>query len=115
MEYKIEPVDYTVTLRATDIKERIPMAFASLDIVVEDGKKIGKLVGLMRHPDFSGVGICLDLIKEIIKIAKVRGCDYAYIAIYHKRLGIIKQYQKLKFIELPAITPEFRIFIKELK
>jgi len=113
-DYIIEPTDYTVTLRATHLKNRYPIAYASIKVVTEDNKRIGKLVGLIRLKEFKNLGICEELIKKRIEICKTLGCDLVYTAIYYKRTGIIKCYKSLGFKEIESITPEYVRLIREI-
>lgn len=113
MKYKIEPTNYTLTLRATHTDERFPLAYASIIIEEENGYKIGRLVGLIRHPEFKGQGICRDLFLERIRICEEMGCDKVYSAVYHKRDGIIGLFEELGFEEIEPLTPEYRRFVLE--
>jgi hypothetical protein len=113
--YKIEPVHYTITLRATHIKERYPLAFASIEIEETNGEKVGKLVGMIRRQEFKKQGICKDLILERIKICQALHCDKVYTAVYYKRKGLIKIYKQLGFRELEPITPEYVRLEKDLE
>ena len=112
--YKIEPTNYTITLRATHIKERYPIAFASIEVIEEDKTKIGKLVGMLRRDEFKNNGICKDLILKRIEICKSIGCDIVYSAVYYKRKGLIKLYKSLGFREIEPITNEYVRLVKKL-
>jgi len=114
MIYKVEPTNYTITLRATHTKERYPIAYASIAIEELDGKKVGKLGGMIRRNEFKGHGICFDLVTRRINICKSLGCSQVYSAVYYKREGLIKIYESLGFREIEPLTKEYRRFIKEI-
>jgi len=113
--YKIESTNYTLTLRATHIKDRFPIAYASIEIEDKDGLKIGKLVGMIRRQEFKGMGICKDLLIERLKLCRILGCDKAYSAVYYKRTGLIKLYKELGFEEIEPLSSEYVRFEKLLK
>lgn len=106
MIYKIEPTNYAITFRATHTEERFPIGFTSVEIV--DG--VGRIEGIIRFPDFKGHGICKSLAERAIHFCKNIDCETVYIAIYHKREGLIKLYQSLGFKEINSLTPEYRRF-----
>ena len=110
--YRIEPTNYTITLRATHTKERFPIAYASIKIV--NNGKVGKLVGMIRRDEYKGLGICRDLVIKRIEICKEMGCKTVYTAVYYKRKGLIKLYYELGFKEIKSITPEYIRLEKEL-
>ena len=112
--YKIEPTEYTITLRATHIKERFPIAYGSIAIEESNEEKIGKLGGLIRYPEFKGIGICKDLIERRIEICESLGCTKVYSAVYYKRKGLIKAYENLGFKEIEPLSDEYRRYEKNL-
>lgn len=114
-KYKIEPINYTITLRATHSEERFPIAYAGIKIEEENNMKVGKLVGLLRHPDFGDEGICNDLFLKRVEICKALNCDMIYSAVYHKRKGIIRMYLDYGFKEIEQITDKYRRFVLDLK
>jgi len=110
MIYKLEPTNYAITFRATHTEERFPIGFTSVEI--SDG--VGKIEGVMRFPDFRGLGICKALAKRAIRFCRDMNCKKAYIAIYHKRKGLIALYRSLGFEEIEPITPEYVRLEKKL-
>ncbi len=113
MKYTIGPTNYTFTLRATS-EDRFPMAYASVQIDKEGEERVGKLVGLIRHPEFKGEGVCRELVLKRIKLCEAFDCTKVYVAVYKKRTGLIRLYEKLGFKEIKAMSPEYRRFIKNL-
>jgi hypothetical protein len=113
--YKIEPVNYSITLRASHLDDRFPIAFASIEVENIDGERIGKLVGMLRRQEFERQGICKDLIMQRIMICESLGCDKVYTAVYHKRKGLIKIYKEFGFVEIDPITPEYVRLEKRLR
>jgi len=106
-KYKIEPTNYSITLRATHKEERYPIAYASIVIEEKDNKKIGKLVGMLRKDEFKNYGICKDLILKRIDLCKELNCNQVYTAVYYKRKGLIKLYKSLGFKEIKPLTEEY--------
>jgi ribosomal protein S18 acetylase RimI-like enzyme len=113
IDYDIGPTNYSFTLRATS-EERLPMAYASVQIEKEDDIRVGKLVGMIRHPEFKGMGVCRKLVLKRIKLCEAFDCDKVYVAVYKKRKGLIKLYQELGFKEIEAMSPLYRRFEKLL-
>lgn len=112
--YKIEFLQSNYTLRVSDVKERFPIAFASISVEDMDNRKTAKLHGLLRHPDFKGLGICFDLLCERLTIAKSLGCRQAYTAVYYKHKGLIKMYKSIGFKKIESLSPEYVRMILDL-
>ena len=108
---EFELLDQRIKDKFTDIDERFPVAYASIIVDEEDGKKIGKLVGMLRRDEYSGMGICKDMVLKRIDICKAIGCSEIYTAVYHKREGLIRLYKELGFKEIEPITPKYRRFV----
>ena len=113
--YKISPTNYAVTLRVTHIKERFPLGYGSIIIEEQNGEKVGKLCGLIRYPEFKGLGICRDLIERRIDMCKTLDCTKVYSSVYYKRKGLIKIYEGLGFDEKEPVSKEYRKYEKILQ
>ena len=113
MSFEVGLTRYNLTFQAVN-ENRVPMGYASIFIKKEDNKKLGLLMGLIRHPDFKGLGICRKLTMERIMMCKHLGCNAVRTGIFKKNKGLIKMYQSLGFKEINSDAPEtHRRFILE--
>lgn len=109
--YRIEPVNYTITLRATHKEERFPIAYAAIEIEEEDGIKIGNLRGLLRMSEFKGHGICKDILEKRIEICKALSCDEIRVRVYPERKNLIDFYINYGFQEMEPTSYGYRRFV----
>ena len=94
IDYIITTAEYTILFIARHKKERYPIAYAGLNIIYEEGKQIGKLGGIIRRHEFKKKGIVRELVNKRLDVCKMLGCDKAYVAVYYKRKGLIKLYER---------------------
>lgn len=110
MKITVIPTRYHTTFQVIDEDTLTPMAYGSINITFEDGVKVAKLLGDMRHPDYNGMGVCSKLANERIKMAKALGCKKVYIGILKTRKNYIKLFQQLGFKEVKCKSKNHRRF-----
>ena len=93
--------NYHITFQAIN-DDRVPMGYASILLSNQDDEKTGHLMGLIRHSDFKGQGICRKLTMERIMMCKYLGCKKIVTGVYSKHLGIISMYKDLGFKEIQS-------------
>jgi len=103
-KFKIIPTQYNIILHAVN-SDGIPMAYASILIKDKKDERVGHLMGLLRHPEFKGLGICESLIKERIKLCETLGCSRIVTGVYKKRFNLINLYKSLGFKEIKSDSP----------
>ena len=77
MKHSINLASYNLTFQAINDK-RIPMGLISINFSSENGRRIGKLMSLIRHPEYKGYGICRDLIQKATETCFYFGCERIY-------------------------------------
>jgi len=104
-KFKVGLTRYNLTFQAVN-GNKVPIGYASIYIKSKDREKIGHLMGLIRHPDFKGLGVCRKLTMERIMMCKHLGCDKVITGIFKRNKGLIKMYQSLGFEEIKSDAPK---------
>ena len=116
MKYSISLAPYNLTFQAVNDKS-IPMGSISISFSSEKGERIGKLMSLIRHPEFKGYGVCKDLIQIATETCFYFGCEKIYTGVYKRRSGIITLLKKLGWKEIDCESKYHRRFVlnKEMR
>lgn len=112
--YKVEFLSSNYTLRVSHVEDRYPIGFASVSVEDMDGRKTVRLHSLLRHPDFSGLGICFALLCERLSIGKSLGCVQAYTAVFFKHKNLIKLYKRVGFKRIKSLSSEYVRLVLDL-
>lgn len=106
---KVSHPTYTKIIQVLD-KNYTPCGYLFIYIHKEDDKKVGGLLGLMRHPDYRGQGIVKKLYIDAIKECKEQDCDIIRTTILKKRTGVMKLLINLGFKEVSVDSNNHRRF-----
>jgi N-acetylglutamate synthase-like GNAT family acetyltransferase len=72
-----------------------------------------KFMGVMRHPEYKGLGVIEELHKNAILICKEIGMKRIYAGVLKKREGCMKNLLNLGFKEIECSSKNHRRFIYE--
>ena len=75
---------YNLTFQAIN-EDRVPMGYESILFDNQDDEKPGHLMGLLRHPEYKGLGVCRELTLSRIEMCKHLGCKKIVTGVYSKR------------------------------
>lgn len=114
MKYNISLTNYHLTLQAVN-EDLTPMGYLSILLERDEyNNVIGKLMGLIRHPEFKDLEVCRSLTEKAIDVCKSLDVDKIYIGIYKKRKGYIKLLKFLGFEEIECDSKNHRRFVKKV-
>lgn len=107
--YMISCPKYDITVQAID-DTKTPNGYLFIKFEEENGKRIGALLGLIRHPEYRAIGIVKGLYIVATSICRGEHCDIVRTTVLRSRIGVMRTLRALGFKEVDVDSDNHRRF-----